>query len=124
FGLAGLPSLPMSRVALVFSQFDFLENYSFAVYVIQFICYSVWPQTGEISVPLFLIFVISLAVVVARTIQQPVQKLWAAHPISRCFVPFILATALACSSLLPDPQRPTSSLSSIPARVRLDERML
>ena len=29
-----------------FRKLDFLENYSYAVYVFQFLCYAVWPQVG------------------------------------------------------------------------------
>eukprot|EP00931_Biecheleriopsis_adriatica_P042206 TRINITY_DN2405_c0_g1_i2.p1 TRINITY_DN2405_c0_g1~~TRINITY_DN2405_c0_g1_i2.p1 ORF type:complete len:1595 (+),score=335.47 TRINITY_DN2405_c0_g1_i2:126-4787(+) len=123
FGLAGLPSLPLPLFSYAFSQLDFLENYSYAVYVFQFLCYAVWPQTGKVNLPLFLAFTYGFAVVVARLVQQPVQRWWASHPTGRCFVPFVLAATLAGLSFLPKPE-PDSSLSDIPAFLKLDEDMM
>mmetsp|Transcript_81365 Transcript_81365/g.143597 ORF Transcript_81365/g.143597 Transcript_81365/m.143597 type:complete len:1943 (-) Transcript_81365:182-6010(-) len=122
FGLAGLPSFPLPVFSWIFSQFDFLENYSFAVYVFQWRCYEVWPKADMINLTLFMLFVYSSAVVIARCIQAPVQKWWANHPIGRCIVPFVLATTLvSLNVLIPNP---TAELSQIPATKRLDERML
>eukprot|EP00931_Biecheleriopsis_adriatica_P097680 TRINITY_DN714_c0_g1_i4.p1 TRINITY_DN714_c0_g1~~TRINITY_DN714_c0_g1_i4.p1 ORF type:complete len:1084 (-),score=198.45 TRINITY_DN714_c0_g1_i4:118-3369(-) len=122
FGLAGLPSLPLPLFSLAFSKFDFLENYSFAVYVFQFLDYKVWPQTDGINLVWFLIFVVALAVVIARCIQQPAQKWWGTHTKARLFVPFVLAISLVCFDQLPDPRNPEVPLSSIPAMVTIDKR--
>ncbi|CAJ1392982.1 unnamed protein product [Effrenium voratum] len=123
FGLAGLPSLPLPFFSYAFSQFDFLENYSYAVYVFQFLTYAVWPQTGQVSIFFFLVFTYASAFVIARCIQQPIQKWWAAHTRARLVVPFILATALVGFSFLPDPSIDTS-LPDVPAQIVLDNRTI
>lgn len=79
FGLAGLPSLPLPVFSYAFSKLDFLENYSYAVYVFQFLCYAVWPQTGLVNLLWFLVFTYASAFLIAKLIQQPIQKWWAAH---------------------------------------------
>jgi len=122
FGLAGLPSLPLPIMSYAFSQLDFLENYSFAVYVFQWRCFEVWPTANMINLPLFMLFVYASAVVIARCIQAPIQKWWANHPIGRCFVPVVLAAALASMDvLIPNPE---PELSKIPAQIRIDEQTL
>lgn len=124
FGLAGLPSLPLPFFAQFFAKFNILENYSYAVYVFQFIFFALWPQSGTVNVPLFLIFTYASAVIIASTIQQFVQKWWTEHTRARLVVPFVLAAVLGGLSVLPDPSVPNTTLSDVPAFVRLDERMV
>jgi len=121
FGLAGLPSLPRGRMASVFSRLDFLENYSYAVYVFQFICYSVWPKKGRISLPLFLIFLTMTAVFVVHTVQRPVQRWWSKHPRARWGIPICLSLALGgLKMFLPTPE----ANPDLPALVRHDSHMV
>lgn len=59
----------------------------------------------------FLIFTYASAYLIAKLIQQPIQKWWAAHTTARLFVPFILAAGLVGFSFLPAPQRPSRPCS-------------
>jgi hypothetical protein len=120
-GLAGLPSMPISRVADLFSQFNFLENYSYAVYVFQFICYSLWPSTGELSLPLFLLFCVSTAVIMAIVVQKPIQSWWSKHPRARMGVPFLLSGLLVGVAAFPSD---IAQNDDLPATLRLDSRMV
>jgi hypothetical protein len=43
------------------------------VYVFQFLCYAVWPQTGLVNLALFLVWTYASAFLIARCIQQPIQ---------------------------------------------------
>ena len=61
------------------------------VYVFQFLLYALWPQTGHVNLPLFLVFVYASAYIIGNCIQQPLQKWWAAHPNGQLAVPFLLA---------------------------------
>jgi len=121
FGLAGLPSLPWPFLSWCVSHFDFLENYSFAMYVFQFICYSLWPDGKEVNLFLFLLFLTSTAVVVVHTVQRPVQKWWGNHPRGRWCVPLFLSILLVSLNAITPAGDPNSDL---PAMVRIDERML
>lgn len=123
FGLAGLPSLPLPVFSYAFSKLDFLENYSYAVYVFQFLCYAVWPQTGLVNLLWFLVFTYASAFLIAKLIQQPIQKWWAAHTHARLAVPFVLAAAFVACSFLPD-QALAPALPELPAEVRIDEQTL
>jgi len=119
-GLAGLPSLPMPFLAFAFSKLNFLENYSYSLYVFQFIAFNLWPQATDINLPLFLVFCVAFAVFLAVVVQQPIQRRWAAHPKARFVVPFVMAGALAGLSFLPDPQPVAPELLDIPATRRID----
>jgi len=121
FGLAGLPSLPLPMFSYAFSKMDFLENYSYCVYVFQFLCYAVWPQTGLVNLALFLVWTYATAFLIARCIQQPIQKWWASHPKGRLVVPFVLGAALVGFSFLPDPSY-NQSLPDIPAQMVIDNQ--
>lgn len=121
FGLAGLPSLPLPMFSYAFSKMDFLENYSYCVYVFQFLCYAVWPQTGLVNLALFLVWTYASAFLIARCIQQPIQKWWASHPKGRLVVPFVLGAALVGFSFLPDPAY-DGSLPDIPAQMVIDNQ--
>jgi len=118
-GLAGLPSMPIGRVAQFATWFNFLENYSYAMYVFQFICYSVWPDRGQINLALFLIFSMGSAVVIATVVQKPVQGWWSKYPTGRLAVPFVLSAVLVGVAMLPvhDPN------PDVPIVVRHDSRM-
>eukprot|EP00434_Breviolum_minutum_P030827 symbB.v1.2.027259.t1/scaffold2785.1/size70456/2 len=119
FGLAGLPSLPLPMFSYAFSKMDFLENYSYCVYVFQFLCYAVWPQTGLVNLALFLVWTYASAYLLAKCVQQPIQRWWASHTKGRLVVPFVLAAALVGCSFLPDPAY-DGSLPDIPERVVVD----
>ncbi|CAK9063618.1 unnamed protein product [Durusdinium trenchii] len=121
FGLAGLPSLPLPYFSYMFSKMDFLENYSYCVYVFQFLCYAIWPQTGLVNLFWYIIYTYATAFLLARLIQQPIQKWWAAHTKARLVVPFVLGTFLVGFSFLPDPAY-DNSLPDLPASIMIDNR--
>ena len=73
------------------------------------------------NLPLFLIFTYASAVVIARAIQQPIQKWWASHTKARLVVPFIMAAFLVGLSFLPDPAA-AATLPDIPAQKWVDDR--
>ena len=123
FGLAGLPSLPLPLFSYAFSKLDFLENYSYAVYVFQFLCYAVWPETGLVNLWWFLLFTYASAYLIAKLIQQPIQKWWAAHTTSRLCVPFLLAAVFIGCNFIPDPAY-APSLPDIPAQVMIDDKTM
>jgi len=119
-GLAGLPSMPIGRFAQFFAYFNFLENYSYAVYVFQFLGYSVWPERGEINLFAFLIFCIGTSVIIATLVQGPVQKWWKHYTRARLAVPFVLAAVLVGVALLPD----ANPNPDVAVFIRHDNRML
>eukprot|EP00419_Tripos_fusus_P070587 CAMPEP_0172890128 /NCGR_PEP_ID=MMETSP1075-20121228/140469_1 /TAXON_ID=2916 /ORGANISM="Ceratium fusus, Strain PA161109" /LENGTH=190 /DNA_ID=CAMNT_0013744327 /DNA_START=114 /DNA_END=682 /DNA_ORIENTATION=+ len=71
-GLAGLPGF-QPKVAEWASKLNFLESYSYAVYVNQFICWHLWPayRVGF----LFFIFLAGCAVIAVHLVQKPCEEL-------------------------------------------------
>ncbi|CAL1139698.1 unnamed protein product, partial [Cladocopium goreaui] len=124
FGLAGLPSLPFPLFSYAFSMMDFLENYSYAVYVFQFLLYALWPQTGHVNLPLFLVFVYASAYIIGNCIQQPLQKWWAAHPNGQLAVPFLLAAFFMAGCFCPTFGESVPTMEDLPRVIRLNEAMV
>jgi len=77
-GLAGLKSFPVPRLATWFSSLNFLESYSYCVYVMQFICMTIW--FGEEFDLSFFVFLIATATFVQLLVQTPSEKLWKLSP--------------------------------------------
>ena len=132
-GLAGLPSLPLPLLASAMSRLNFLEDYSFAVYVLQFIFYNLWPQTGRVSLGQFMLLLAATAFLVVHLVQQPLKAWWEAHPRARVAVPAVAATLLLALSLFMDapplgpagrPALRAASRRGLPALVRLDGRSI
>eukprot|EP00928_Gymnodinium_smaydae_P035224 TRINITY_DN24822_c0_g1_i1.p1 TRINITY_DN24822_c0_g1~~TRINITY_DN24822_c0_g1_i1.p1 ORF type:complete len:593 (-),score=111.68 TRINITY_DN24822_c0_g1_i1:24-1661(-) len=90
-GLGGLPSFEQPRIAAFASHFNFLESYSYACYVFQFVCYSLWPETDSVCLPLFYVFLWSTAFLAVNLIQRPAQAWWEQHTLGRWAVPIALS---------------------------------
>jgi len=104
-GLAGLPGAELPFVAAKAAQLNFLEGYSYAVYVMQFICYHLWPaaQAG----PIFFAFLAAVAVVAVHAVQRPAEALWQRHRACAWLTPVALTGLLGVLSALPEPTRNT-----------------
>jgi len=122
-GLAGLPSLPLPFLASMMAKLDFLQDYSYAVYVFQFICYSVWPVSGQVNLFFFIVFVMATAIVMVYTVQRPIQAWWGRHEKGRLAVPFVLAAILVGFSFVPQPSV-AIQLADLPALRRLGPEMV
>merc|ERR1719223_1808009 len=70
-GLAGLEGLPAPFVVRLVSPLNFLESYSYAVYVNQFICWHLWP-TKRADV-LFFIFLAGVSGAFVHLVQRPAE---------------------------------------------------
>lgn len=118
-GLAGIPGSPLPIVAVAVSRFNFLESYSYAVYVMQFICMDVWPwhQAG----PCFFVFLTAVAVAAVHLVQKPAEKIWRLSP-DLAFVggPAVLMLLLLGCRLIPVPDR----FPHLPRVLRHDLNML
>lgn len=124
-GLAGLPSLPLPRLAKWASRLNGLERFSYGIYVFQFIALDVWPTwSADFNVPLFIFFLLVLVMIIERTIQKWLQDWWSRHTRGRLAVPFLLAAVLAPWSLVSPPKAGATAFVPLPAFVRLDARML
>jgi len=121
-GLAGLPNMPVGAAALFASQFNFFENYSYAVYVFQFICYSFWPERGHIDLGLFLIFCVGTAFTLSILVQGRIQKWWSSHPKARLAVPFVMSAIMIAAVYWPEGEKPVDP--EVPTLVRHDPRMI
>jgi len=67
-GLAGLPGY-QPKVAQTVSELNFLEGYSYAVYVMQFIAYGLWPEK-EVNW-MFFVWLAAMATVFVHLVQKP-----------------------------------------------------
>ena len=96
------------------------------VYVFQFLLYALWPQTGHVNLPLFLVFVYASAYIIGNCIQQPLQKLWAANPNGQLAFPFLLAAFFMAACFYPVDlvQEVVFHLEELPAVIRLDNEMV
>ncbi|CAJ1374406.1 unnamed protein product [Effrenium voratum] len=77
-GLAGLEGQAQPRLARCFSPFNFLESYSYCLYVMQFICMKVW--IGKDFGLAFFVFLIASAALVQILVQKPAETLWKVSP--------------------------------------------
>jgi len=96
-GLAGLDSFPAPRLASLFSSFNFLESYSYCVYVMQFICMTLW--FGEDFDLSFFMFLVATATFVQLLVQTPSDKLWKLSPTQASWiVPTVMSLLLVLIS--------------------------
>ena len=99
-GLAGLPGLPLPRLAQLARHLEFLADYSYAVYVFQFLCYDLWP-TARVSTGFF-VFLIGTAVMAVHAVQRPAQRAWSRLPGLACAaLPVLWGLFLCGLALLP-----------------------
>eukprot|EP00930_Biecheleria_cincta_P092853 TRINITY_DN8290_c0_g1_i1.p1 TRINITY_DN8290_c0_g1~~TRINITY_DN8290_c0_g1_i1.p1 ORF type:complete len:1880 (-),score=353.33 TRINITY_DN8290_c0_g1_i1:622-6261(-) len=124
FGLAGLPSLPLPWLTYGASYLDFLEPYAFAVYLLQGVIYSMWPNGGQMgeSVIIFLIFLFGVSVMVVHLVQRPAQRWWQRHPIGHWAVPVLLTPLLVGLNQIPSNR--AEAFTKLPAEVRHDRLMV
>ena len=94
------------------------------VYVFQFLLYALWPQTGHVNLPLFLVFVYASAYIIGNCIQQPLQKWWAAHPNGQLAVPFLLAAFFMAGCFCPTFGESVPTMEDLPRVIRLNEAMV
>ena len=82
------------------------------MYVLQFVCYDLWP-TVKVG-PGFPLFLAASAVVAVHAVQEPAARVWRAHPSTALLgAPALLCVLLVCLRALP--------LPFAPARARLPE---
>jgi len=91
-GLAGLPGQNLPWLARKAARFNFLESYSYAVYVLQFICYHLWFE-DKVGV-LFFVFLAFCAVLVVHVVQRPAERLWSRHVHRAWLAPALLSVLL------------------------------
>mmetsp|Transcript_106876 Transcript_106876/g.330172 ORF Transcript_106876/g.330172 Transcript_106876/m.330172 type:complete len:596 (-) Transcript_106876:28-1815(-) len=118
-GLAGLPGF-QPKVAAWASSLNFLESYSYAVYVNQFICWHVWPEY-KVSF-LFFCFLAAVAVVFVHLVQKPAEELLrrVSNNKALLFMPVaVMVLLLTLNHIIPDPEL----RSSLPAVDRIDSRL-
>ncbi|CAK9050154.1 Protein MEI2-like 1 (AML1) (MEI2-like protein 1) [Durusdinium trenchii] len=97
-GLAGVEGLREPFLARFFARLNFLETYSYCVYVMQFICMKLWfGQEYDLS---FFIFLIASATFVQVFVQKPSDKLWRLSPGQASWlVPAVMSLLLILLSL-------------------------
>merc|ERR1719330_317658 len=101
-GLAGLPGAKLPYISAKIASLNFLESYSYGIYVLQFIVYHVWP-TKEVGAAYFLALACS-AVLVVHLVQKPVEAvLLKLGPRRVWLLPVIVSVLLLFTSALPDP---------------------
>jgi len=93
-GLAGVEGYPQPRLAAYMSKLNFLESYSYCVYVMQFICMTLWSGP-EFSFPFFM-YLIAVAIFVQVLVQRPAEMLWKVSPLKAA----VIAPLGSCSLLL------------------------
>jgi peptidoglycan/LPS O-acetylase OafA/YrhL len=100
-GLAGLPGHPLPLLARALAPLNFLESYSYAVYVMQFICMALWSFLGiKVFALPFFIFLISCAILAVVIIQKPSEALWRRDPRKAALVaPTIISLTLVAWSM-------------------------
>jgi len=99
-GLAGLPRATPPVLGSLAMKVNFLERYSYAIYVMQFVCYHLWPYS-TVNI-LFFIFLGLVAVLTVHTIQKPIEKLLAKSPHSIWLLPLFLSFFLVGLWALPE----------------------
>jgi len=119
---------------------NFLESYSYSVYVVQFICMNLWCWQ-DFSVPFFL-FLGACAVLTQLLVQKPAEKFWRLAPRRASILsPAVLSVLLAliawlvpqlqsspaqlhrssAKELLPDLLRPKAGLLDVRLPLQLDK---
>ncbi|CAE7883997.1 mdmB, partial [Symbiodinium sp. KB8] len=83
-GLAGLEGFPQPKLAKWVSGLNFLESYSYCVYVMQFICMKLWAGQ-EFSVPFFM-YLIAIATLMQVFVQRPAEVLWKISPLKAAWM--------------------------------------
>lgn len=118
-GLSGLPGF-QPKVAEWASKLNFLESYSYAVYVNQFICWHIWPEY-RVSV-LFFFFLAAIAVVFVHIVQKPAEELLRKVTNNKMLLFMPLAVMLILpllNTLIPDPEL----TSNLPTVEKIDSRL-
>eukprot|EP00930_Biecheleria_cincta_P074908 TRINITY_DN620_c1_g1_i1.p1 TRINITY_DN620_c1_g1~~TRINITY_DN620_c1_g1_i1.p1 ORF type:complete len:1811 (+),score=282.52 TRINITY_DN620_c1_g1_i1:106-5538(+) len=141
-GLAGLPGQPPPLLARCVMPLNFLESYSYSVYVVQFICMNLWCWQ-DFSLPFFM-FLCACAVLTQLLVQKPAEKLWRLEPRrASILTPAVLSVLLAliawlvpqlhaspsqlhkpepsAKDLLPDLLRPKAGLLDVRLPLQLDK---
>mmetsp|Transcript_93047 Transcript_93047/g.262315 ORF Transcript_93047/g.262315 Transcript_93047/m.262315 type:complete len:1047 (+) Transcript_93047:1-3141(+) len=102
-GLAGLPGAEPTAMASKVARLNFLEGYSYAVYVMQFICYHVWPES-KVGLGFF-VFLILSAVLAVHLVQKPAERLCSRFPDKLWIAPLAVSAMLGALCLVPDAER-------------------
>eukprot|EP00931_Biecheleriopsis_adriatica_P049161 TRINITY_DN28425_c0_g1_i1.p1 TRINITY_DN28425_c0_g1~~TRINITY_DN28425_c0_g1_i1.p1 ORF type:complete len:1772 (+),score=388.07 TRINITY_DN28425_c0_g1_i1:296-5317(+) len=93
-GLAGIPGYPQPLLAQLWSPFNFLESYSYSVYVLQFIAVNVWEYIGfSVACVPFFIFLAACAAIAVVLVQKPADFIWRTAPRAASFCVPALVTA-------------------------------
>eukprot|EP00971_Amphidinium_carterae_P015829 312963-Amphidinium_carterae.1 len=49
FGLSGFPGKPLPLLSKLCMPLEFLAEYAYSAYVLQFVCYALWPSRSQIG---------------------------------------------------------------------------
>jgi len=95
-GLSGLKGLRLPLIGRLAMRVEFLSEYSYGVYMFQFVCYELWPsrQIKGLDFIMFNIFTIATAVAAVELFQRPLTKWWRIHEKGRWLIPIVLSIAL------------------------------
>jgi len=117
-GLAGLPGL-QPKVAHWASYLNFLESYSYAVYVNQFICWHIWPAY-RVSW-LFFVFLAAVATVFVHFVQKPADELLRkTNKWLLLLMPALVMIGLpVLNHIIPDPELN----ANLPVLTKIDDRL-
>eukprot|EP00420_Gonyaulax_spinifera_P021546 CAMPEP_0197907450 /NCGR_PEP_ID=MMETSP1439-20131203/64895_1 /TAXON_ID=66791 /ORGANISM="Gonyaulax spinifera, Strain CCMP409" /LENGTH=326 /DNA_ID=CAMNT_0043528883 /DNA_START=18 /DNA_END=995 /DNA_ORIENTATION=- len=115
-GLAGLPG-KQPMVAKAVAGFNFLESYSYAVYVNQFICWHIWPSfhVG----PLFFVFLPAVAVITVNFVQRPCEKFFRNSQWLLLLSAAIIGVLLVSLNFLPDGELDRT----LPTKIAMGDQM-
>jgi len=123
-GFSGIPGDAKPLVGKIAAQIDFLSDYSYAIYIFQFICHDLWPTGGVASIGYWM-FLIAVAYLAQHFVQQPAQQLWKKLSLKYFWlVPLALSVLLGGMSFVPDPSWKYSSELVTPPDVDQDGEML
>eukprot|EP00931_Biecheleriopsis_adriatica_P041196 TRINITY_DN23575_c1_g1_i1.p1 TRINITY_DN23575_c1_g1~~TRINITY_DN23575_c1_g1_i1.p1 ORF type:complete len:1725 (-),score=288.88 TRINITY_DN23575_c1_g1_i1:45-5219(-) len=122
-GLAGLPGQSQPVLARMVAPLNFLESYSYSVYVVQFICMTLW-RWEDFSLPFFF-FLASTAIFTQLLVQKPAEKLWRVAPLKASFAAPLVVTVLLVAvslwgKLLPRFPEPQDIIEELPEKLRFD----
>jgi len=102
------------------SRLNFLESYSYAVYVNQFICWHLWPEY-RVGL-LFFLFLGAIATVLVHLVQKPAEEMLRKTSNNKTLLLMPIAVMVVLpvlNHLIPDPELN----SSLPAVSRIDSRL-